>query len=277
MRSSCPSDGLRRALMNTLERGQFGGNRLLGALSAVDFALISPHIRNVSYRLGTRLHETGGPIETVYFPQSGMISILAVMEGGKGVETATVGREGAVGIIAALIGIRAHGRAVVQLAGDVAQVPVAQFRHAVSHSAGIRDLIRRYSDAQLALVNQVAGCNAIHPVTRRLCRWILQTRDRTDNDVFPMTQEFLAEMLGVQRTSVTMLAHELQSLGLIRYRRGQIQIIDRPGLEERACECYSAAQRTIDAVFTDHEKHGPLNGLATRQKDTATEVAILPE
>jgi CRP-like cAMP-binding protein len=261
--------------MTTLQQSLFGRNRLLAALTAVDLALLSPHFRNVSHTLGTRLHETGDPVETVYFPQSGMISILAVMAAGNGVETATVGREGAVGIIAALLGIRANGRGVVQLAGEFSQISVAHFRHAVSHSVGIRDLVRRYSDAQMALVNQVAGCNAIHPVTRRLSRWILQTQDRSEGDVFPMTQDFISEMLGVQRTSVTMLAHELQDQGLIKYRRGKVQIVDRPGLEANACECYSAAQRTIDAVFTSRKDGGPINGLASPGAKPADVAPIL--
>jgi CRP-like cAMP-binding protein len=236
--------------------GLYGRNRLLAALAPADLSRLSAHLKNVSHPLGTRLHETRDSAKTIYFPQSGMISLLAVMDDGKAVEMATVGREGAVGIMAALIGIKATGRAVVQLEGAFSQISVAHFRDAVSQSAGIRDLVRRYSDAHMALIYQVAGCNALHPVARRLCRWILQTRDRSDSDIFPMTQEFLSEMLGVQRTSVSLLAGELQGLRLIRYRRGQIQILDRRGLEEKACECYSAAQRTIDAVFPAAQGNG---------------------
>jgi CRP-like cAMP-binding protein len=251
----------------------YGLNRLLAALSPADFALLLPHLRNVPRLLGSRLHETGDPLETVYFPQSGMISLLAVMEDDHAIEMATVGCEGAVGIMAALVGISATGRAVVQLDGTFSQISVAHFRHAASQSAGIRDLSRIYSDAQMALVYQVAGCNALHPASTRLCRWILQTQDRSESDVFPMTQEFLSEMLGVQRTSVSALAAELQDLELIRYRRGQIQILDRRGLEEKACECYAAAQRIIASVYADRSDGG-LNGRTHRGQP---ETAILSE
>jgi Crp-like helix-turn-helix domain len=121
----------------------------------------------------------------------------------------------------------------------------------------------------MALVYQVAGCNALHPATARLCRWILQTQDRSDSDVFEMTQEFLSEMLGLQRTSVTAHARELQELGLIKYRRGQIQIIDRPGLEEKACECYAAAKRIIDGVYVVKSDDGLVGETHRRQPETA--------
>jgi CRP-like cAMP-binding protein len=115
----------------------------------------------------------------------------------------------------------------------------------------MRDLISRYNDAQITLVYQVAGCNALHQVIARLCRWLLQTRDRSDSDIIPLTHEFLSEMLGVQRTTVTMLARELQSLGLVIYRRGRIEIKDRSGLEKKACECYETGRRKIEGVFSE--------------------------
>jgi CRP-like cAMP-binding protein len=171
------------------------------------------------------------------FPQSGMISVLATMQEGKAVETATVGREGGVGIMAGLGGRRAAGRAVVQLEGRASQIPVAPFRAAIDRSVGIRDLIVRYNETQMGLIQQSAGCNALHHVEKRLCRWLLQTRDRSDSDVLSLTHEFLSEMLGVQRSSVTLIARQLQTEGLIRYRRGQVDIVDRDGLEKKACEC----------------------------------------
>lgn len=228
------------------------GNRLLATLAPGDLALLAPHLKDTQLKLGVLLQEAGDPIEQVYFPKSGMISLLAVMEDGSGVEVATVGREGAVGLMAGLLGNSvATGRGVVQLEGVFSQIPLAHFQSALAQSPGIRDLARRYSDAHMALVYQVAGCNALHPVASRLCRWILQTRDRSGGDDFPMTQEFLSEMLGVQRTTVTVLARELQDLGLISYRRGRIEILDRRGLERKACECYAAGRRTIDKVFSE--------------------------
>jgi CRP-like cAMP-binding protein len=176
---------------------------------------------------------TGDPIEQVYFPLTGMISLLAVMETGNAVETATIGREGPVGAMSGLGARTATGRAVVQLMGVSVRIAVARFVEATNQSPALRDLVIRYNDVQMALVQQSAGCNALHHVDSRLCRWLLQTRDRSDSDAIPLTQEFLSEMLGVQRTTVTMLARELQDLGLIHYRRGHIEIRDRPGLEHR--------------------------------------------
>jgi len=212
-----------------------GQNRLLAALQRPDFALLSPHLKDLHFDQGLILQEAGDPIEQIYFPQNGMISVLAVMQEGTAVETATIGREGAVGAMAGLGSRHAIGRAVVQVEGVSSQISALQFRAAVDQSDGIRKLIVRYNDTQMALVHQSAGCNALHPLEKRLCRWLLQTRDRSGSDVLPLTQEFLSEMLGVQRTTVTLIARELQSEGLIRYRRGRIEIIDRNGLEKRAC------------------------------------------
>jgi len=239
--------------MTASQAGLNGRNRLLAALERPDLALLFPHLKSSHLKQGTVLQEAGDRIEQVFFPQSGMISLLAVMEAGNGVETATIGREGAVGAMAALGGRTATGRAVVQLEGTFIQIAVAPFQSAIAQSAAMRDLIARYNDAQITLVYQVAGCNALHQVSARLCRWLLQTRDRNDSDVIPLTHEFLSGMLGVQRTTVTMLARELQELGLIEYRRGRIEIVDRPGLEARACECYETARRKIDAVFSDQK------------------------
>jgi len=124
-----------------------------------------------------------------------------------------------------------------------------QFRAALDQSDGIRSLIVRYNDTQMALVNQSAGCNALHSVEKRLCRWLLQARDRSDSNLLPLTHELLSEMLGVQRTTVTLIARELQSEGLIRYRRGRVEITDRDGLEKKACECYEVVRRRNEDVF----------------------------
>jgi CRP-like cAMP-binding protein len=234
--------------------GVHARNRLLTALDPEDFALLAPHLRQGQLNQGAVLQESGDSIQSVYFPQSGMISLLAVMEAGNGVETATIGREGAVGVMAGLGGRRATGRAVVQLTGAFSQIALSPFQNALARSDSLRSLIARYNDTQMTLVYQVAGCNALHQVTSRLCRWLLQTHDRGEGDVIPLTQEFLSEMLGVQRTTVTVLARELQALGLIEYRRGRIEILDRARLEQRACECYMTARRKIDAVFSGEDQ-----------------------
>jgi CRP-like cAMP-binding protein len=236
--------------MTASHNGLNGRNRLLAALEPAALALLSPHIRRGHFTQGVVLQEAGDPIETIHFPESGMISLLAVMEAGNGVETATIGREGAVGVMAGFGGRSATGRAVVQLDGEFAQIGVAPLQNAMRQSPATHDLLARYNDAQVTLVYQVAGCNALHQVSQRLCRWLLQTHDRGDGDIIPLTQEFLSEMLGVQRTTVTMLAKELQDAGLINYRRGRIEIADRARLEQRACECYETARRKIDSVFS---------------------------
>jgi CRP-like cAMP-binding protein len=226
-----------------------GNNRLLGILPAADFALLHPHLTQSHYELGVLLQEAGAPIEQVYFPQNGMISLLAVMRDGNGIETATIGREGAVGVMAGFGGRYSPSRAVMQIAGDVSQIESASFRTIVENSAAIRDLVVRFNDVQMALVQQTAGCNALHDVEKRMCRWLLQTRDRCDSDVIPLTQEFLSEMLGVQRTSVTMIARGLQAAGLIKYRRGRIDLVDRDAVEKKSCECYETAHLRSEAVF----------------------------
>ena len=224
-------------------------NRLLGKLPAADFALLAPHLKLVSLEHGAVLQEAGEPIEQVYFPHSGMISLLAVMREGEGIEAATIGREGVANVSAVLGNSPSAGRVVVQVAGHASQIAPARFRAAFQTSEVIRKLVGRYIDVQMALVLQTAGCNALHHVEQRLCRWLLQTHDRCDTNVFPLTQEFLARMLGVQRTSVTAIARTLQTDKLIHYRRGQIEILDRHGLEKRACECYEAVRRRTEEAL----------------------------
>jgi CRP-like cAMP-binding protein len=243
--------------MTTDRIGADGRNRLLAALLPVDLALLASHLKDKHFKQGVVLQEAGEPIELVYFPHTGMISLLAVMQNGNAVETATIGREGAVHAMAGLGGRIAVARAVVQVEGSSSQIAVSRFQAAVGESAGIRALIERYNDVQMGLMNQSAGCNALHQVETRLSRWLLQTRDRSDSDTLTLTQEFLSEMLGVRRTTVTLVAQQLQSAGLIRYRRGHIEIADRAALEEKACECYEVVRRRNEQIFSI-EKPSPI-------------------
>jgi CRP-like cAMP-binding protein len=228
-----------------------GRNRLLGVLPPADFTLLDPHLKSEYFKQGVTFQETGDPIERVYFPNSGMISLLAVMRDGSGIEIATIGREGAVGVMAGFGSSHCASRAVMQVAGDVSHIAAAKFRAVVESSTALRDLVVRYNDVQMTLVQQTAGCNALHHVEKRLCRWLLQTRDRCDSDEIPLTQEFLSQMLGVQRTSVTLIARALQEAGLIRYRRGRIDIIDREGLERKSCECYETVRLRNEDIFVE--------------------------
>lgn len=221
-------------------------NRLLAALRPTELALLQPHLKEVQLEQGVILQEQGERIERVYFPNSGMISLLAVMDQGNAVETATVGREGAVGAMSGLGPRRAFTRAVVQMPGMGMQIATPKFQSIVEQSPAIREIVVRYNEVLLAQVQQSAACNALHEAEARFCRWLLQSRDRSDSDIVPITQEFLAQMLGVRRTTVTLVAQSLQDAELLRYRRGRIEILDRNGLESRACECYRVVSQELE-------------------------------
>jgi CRP-like cAMP-binding protein len=224
-------------------------NRLLMSLDQADFGLLAPHLPVVSLTQGQVLQEQEARVEQVYFPLSGMVSLISVMAGGEVVDTATVGREGAIGAFGGLGPWNAFTRAVVRLPGAAAVISVSNFQAAVGQSERIRNLILRYKEALLAQVQQTVACNAMHPLEARLARWLLQTLDRADDPNLPLTHEFIYEMLAVRRSTVTVVAGELQQRGLIRYYRGRIEIIDRLKLEEAACECYRTIRRRTEAVF----------------------------
>lgn len=221
-------------------------NRLLAALRPDEIALLQPHLKEIQLTQGAMLQEQGERIERVFFPHSGMISLVAVMRQGNSIETATIGREGAVGAMSGLGPRHAFTRAVVQMPGIGSQIATSKFQSIVEQSPAIRDIVVRYNEVLLAQVQQSAACNALHEAEARFCRWLLQSRDRSDSDIVPITQEFLAQMLGVRRTTVTLVAQSLQDDGLLRYRRGRVEILDRAGLEERACECYQVVSREIE-------------------------------
>jgi len=232
----------------SFEQGQF--NRFLATLPPHDFSLLAPHLRTASLERGVMLHDVGEKIEKVYFPHTGMVSFVVVMQSGTTVETATIGRAGVIGARAGLGAQATFARAIVQLPGTAAKLSAAQFHAAANQSQAIRDLVVRYNDLLLAQIQQSVACNALHALEGRLCRWLLESHDCMDGDVIPLTQEFLSQMLGVRRTTVTFAARLLQSASLIRYRRGNIQILDRKALEDMACECYAAVRQNADKVFT---------------------------
>ena len=196
------------------------------------------------------LQDVGEEIEHVYFLHTGMVSLVAVMQSGATVETASIGGAGVVGASAGLGARRSFARAIVQLPGSATWLSAAQFRAAVNECQAIRDLVVRYNDLLLAQVQQSVACNALHALEARLCRWLLQSHDCIDGAGIPLTQETLAQMLGVRRTTVTMAARLLQSASLIRYRRGLIQIVDRRALEHISCECYAIIRQNVDKVFS---------------------------
>jgi CRP-like cAMP-binding protein len=213
-------------------------NQLLASLPRSQFNLLLPHLTTVSLPQGLVTLEAGDEVDQVYFPQDGMLSLLTVMRDGKAIETATVGREGVVGAMAGLGLYRSQVRVVVQLPMNASRIAASQFRKAVGGSEPLRNLCVRYNEILLTQARVTAACNALHPVEARFCRWLLQSADRAASDTVPLTQELLAEMLGVRRTSVTEVAGRIQGEGVITYSRGIIRIVDRAGLERLSCECY---------------------------------------
>ena len=222
-------------------------NRLLATLDAPALALLKPHATELEFRSGTLLQEAGETTAHVYFPFEGMISLLAVMADGRAIETATVGREGCVGAMSGFGARPSFTRAVVQLPLTAARIPSARFRAATAASEQIRNLVVGYNEVLLGQVQQTAACNALHPAAARFARWLLQARDRTDSDELPLTQEFLAQMLGVRRTTVTQIARQLEKAGIVRSLRGRVFIVNRKKLEETACECNNALRKQLTA------------------------------
>ena len=215
-------------------------NRLLAALPDDAFILLEPDLRPLTLPQGVVCYGAGDTIDQVYFPHTGMISQLITTGDGDMVETASIGREGAVGLQCGFGPRLSFTRTTVQIPGKFSAISAVRFEHAVNRSMALRDLVMRYTETLWAEAQQNAACNAIHDGASRLCRWLLQCADRTGSEQLLLTQEFLAEMLGVRRTTVTLLAQELQKRGIVRYSRGRITILDRPALEACACECYEA-------------------------------------
>jgi CRP-like cAMP-binding protein len=219
-------------------------NRLLTALGASELALLAPHFKQVPLLHGAILHEPDSPSESIYFPLGGSVSLFVVMKAGEAVEVASVGREGAVGLSA-----HAHTKAIVQVPGFANAIPSRVLRAVKSQSEHIRDLMIRYKRTLSAQCQQIAACNALHTVEQRLARALLHMSDRIDTTELPVTQDILAQMLGVRRTTVTLVAQTLQRRGLIHCRRGRLSILKRDAVHEIACECYDAL-RQADALFS---------------------------
>lgn len=224
-------------------------NRLLGSLGADDHALVAPHLAQVDLERGRLLYDPGDPIDVVYFPHDGVISLMTLMENGAAIESATIGREGALGLMAAVSPRQSLSRAIVQTPARVSRISVERLHDAWERSPRIRDLADRHNEALYGHVIQSVACNALHTVEARFCRWLLTCHDRISTDTVALTQEFLADMLGVQRTTVTAVARGLQDKGVIRYRRGVVDIVDRPGLERLTCECYGVISRTYERLL----------------------------
>ncbi len=215
-------------------------NGLLAALRPADQERLRAVTQVVTLKQGQVLCEPADEIDHIYFPHTGMISLMAVMRDGRVVETAAIGREGAVGALAGLGLHFCQTRAVVQIPMVASRIAAPACRKLVRDSDALREVILRYTEALLGQVQITAGCNGLHAILARLARLILQTHDRVHGRRVKLTQELLSEILGVRRSSVSEAANRLQAASLIRYRRGSIEIIDRAGLEQMSCECYAA-------------------------------------
>jgi CRP-like cAMP-binding protein len=213
-------------------------NKILSALSSDQFGLLAPHLTTVSFPQGVVLYEPGAEVDQVYFPHSGMLSLLTVMRDGKAIGIMTIGREGIVGSLAGFKFHKSPARFVVQMPMVASKIASWQFRKIVAASEAVRRPCLGYLGELLSQIQLTAACNALHPIEGRLCRWLLQSADRADSQTVIVTQSFLAEMLGVRRTSVTEVAGKMQTLGIIGYSRGVIQILNRHRLEHLSCECY---------------------------------------
>jgi len=239
-------------------------NNLLEALPAEDLARLGPQLIPVELERGRLLYDPGDPIDVVYFPHDGVISLMTLMENGAAIESTTIGPEGALGLMAAVAPRQSLSRAIVQTPLRAARIAAERLHEVWEKSPALRHLVDRHTEALYGHAIQSVACNALHSVEARFCRWLLTCHDRISSDTVALTQEFLADMLGVQRTTVTAVARSLQEKGAIRYRRGVVDIVDRGVLQALTCECYGVIrgnyQRLLGVpagktALERHERH----------------------
>ena len=224
-------------------------NHLLDALPDSDYQRIAPHLELVPMGLGEVIYESGSSMRHVYFPTTSIVSLLYVMENGASAEIAIVGNEGILGISLFMGGETTPSRAVVQSAGHGYRLQAGLIKTEFARFGPTMHLLLRYTQALITQMAQTAVCNRHHSVDQQLCRWLLLSLDRLSSNELVMTQELIANMLGVRREGVTEAAGMLQKAGLIRYQRGRITVVDRPGLEARTCECYQVVRTEFDRLL----------------------------
>ena len=225
-------------------------NQLFGAFSEDVRSRMAAYMRPVEFKLGTTVCEAGGILKHAYFPEGSVLSLLTVLENGSEIECANIGREGAFGLFAAMYSRVSYNRCTVQLEGPMLRCEIEPLQAEFHKSAHMQDLLVSYSETLLSQVMQTVACNSLHSVEERLCRWLLMMYDRAEGEKLTYTHEFLARMMGANRTSVTLAAQSLQKQGLIHYRRGMMQVLNRIGLEAASCECYAVVKRRFDAFLT---------------------------
>ncbi|WP_310462207.1 Crp/Fnr family transcriptional regulator [Sphaerotilus sp.] len=226
-------------------------NHLLAALPTAELGRWLPQLEWIDMPLGQVLYESGRTLSHVYFPTTAIVSLLYVMENGASAEIAVVGNEGLVGISLFMGGDSTPSRAVVQSAGAGFRLRAALMKDEFDRAGPVMHLLLRYTQALITQMAQTAVCNRHHSLDQQLCRWLLLSLDRLSGSELVMTQELIANMLGVRREGVTEAALKLQSTGLIRYARGRITVLDRPALETRTCECYAVVKREYDRLLPD--------------------------
>ncbi len=226
-------------------------NHLLAALPATDYARLLPDLELVPLPLGWAVYEAGGKLGYVYFPTTSIISLLYVMEDGASAEIAVSGNDGLVGIALFMGGETTPSRAVVQSAGFGYRLKASVLKREFAHGGALQHLALRYTQALITQMAQTAVCNRHHTVEQQLCRWLLLSLDRLPSNELTMTQELIANMLGVRREGVTEAAGRLQQAGLLTYSRGHISVLDRPKLEQRACECYAVVKKEMNRLLLD--------------------------
>jgi len=229
----------------------FDDNHLLKAMHTLDFAHVQAELEWVDLPLGKVLYESGTAMSYAYFPTTAVISLLYVLETGASAEIAVVGNEGMVGIALFMGGNSTPSRAVVQSAGEGYRLRASILKSEFDRAGPFLHLLLRYTQALLTQMSQTAVCNRHHSLDQQLCRWLLLSLDRLSGPDLIMTQELISNMLGVRREGVTAAAQQLQAAGLIRYSRGHITVVDRPGLEKRTCECYQVVKTEYDRLLPD--------------------------
>jgi CRP-like cAMP-binding protein len=234
---------------STTTRSNAGLNHLLGALPEADFERLKRHFEPVALKLGDVLYEPGDRMRYVYFPTTAIVSLLYVMANGASAEIAIVGNEGILGISLFMGGESTPSRAVVQSAGQSYRMRASVLKEEFGRFDVLMHLLLRYTQALITQMAQTAVCNRHHTVDQQLCRWLLLSLDRLSSNELTMTQELIANMLGVRREGVTDAAGKLQDAGLISYRRGKIRVLDRPGVEARSCECYQVVKKELDRLL----------------------------
>jgi CRP-like cAMP-binding protein len=236
-------------VVTTRKASDLHANRLLGLLPPRDYKRLRPHLQRIPLEYRKSLYRANKPIAFVYFIETGVGSLVNTMRNGEAAEVGTIGNEGVVGLPVVLGDDRAPTSVYVQVPGAGLRMKASLFKKELARSASMRAVMLRYTHAFFNQVAQSAACNHFHTLQQRCCRWLLMTHDRMHSDKFLLTQEFLAMMLGVQRTGVTAAAGSLQRAGIIRYKRGNVTIIDRRALIQRSCECYGVSKREFDRLL----------------------------